>query len=241
MEEKEIKIRVSKETFEALLEIAQNKLSFIGITNQRDIYFDTDQMIINNLNRGLRVRFDNENPKAIEFKSLFYNLYSRKDNPWYIEEITLPIPLEIDKFQILIDIFHRLGLQTPKLNQQIYRYTQIDEEFASIGLTPKITVTKHRQTFRNESVEFVYDFIEELGYFVEIETKDGSEPMELLEQAIGDKPFQFIRNGYNDMVAFDIPNCLSNDIKQQLFKINPKWNVLGSEIDLVNGLLQKNH
>jgi hypothetical protein len=114
----------------------------------------------------------------------------------------------------------------------------LKEALRLIDITPKITITKHRQIFKSDVAEFVYDFVEELGYFVEIETKDGSDPMNLVKDVIGEKPFQFIRNGYNDMVALDIPYCLSNDIKQQLFKINPKWNVLENEVDLVNNLLQ---
>ena len=239
MEEKEIKIRLSKETFDELNNIAKSKLTLAQESNQKDVYFDNDQMYINNLNRGLRVRFDDDKPKTIEFKSLFYNINSRKDNPWFIEEISFPIALSQKDIDQFLSIFTRLKLEKPNLASKEYSYPMLKEELASIGIVPKITVTKHRQIFKSEVAEFVFDFIEELGYFVEIETNDASDPLDLVKGLIGEKPFQFIRNGYNDMAALDIPYCLSNDIKQQLFKINPKWNVLESEVSLVNDLLQK--
>jgi len=237
MEEKEIKIQVSKKIFDRVKKLIVGKKLKEKVKKQTDIYFDNELMSITNLNRGLRIRFNGNVVSQLEFKSLFFNKHTRKDNPWYIEEISLDMPLNKKSYKKLDSILQRLAVSLPRLEMETLDYKGLKIALANVGLYPKITVTKDRQEFVGKNAIYVFDYIKELGYFIEIETNDGTDPLKIINKVIGNKDYSFIRNGYNDMVAKNIDNYLSNEVKQLLFKINHQWNILPTEEKLVDKLL----
>lgn len=239
MEEKEVKVQLTKAMFTRLLKEMSND-SEPNKFQQKDEYFDTELMMINNLNRGLRLRSFNEKPFAIEFKSLFFNKYKKGTNPWFIEEISLELPLDTKSILALNKILRRLGLQEIR-SKNSYSTKELMEELSRIGLSPKISVTKDRTVFEIQDIEYVFDYIEELGYFLEIESKGEIDPLDELKRIIDDKEYPIIRNGYNDMVARNINNCIPNTTKQLLFKVNPSWNILLTEADMVDNFLSKDN
>lgn len=235
MEEKEIKVQLSKAKFEDLLAKFQ-KSSRTEKEEQKDVYYDNELLKINNLNRGLRIRHKNKKAVSLEFKSLFYNRFTRKDNPWFIEEVAMHIPMKKSSVSKLNRVLRRLGFEEVRIKEGS-GLEEIVSSFEGIGLVDRITVTKIRTSFEDEDVSYVFDSIKELGYFLEIESKGKVDPLSKIELLLQEDEYTFIRNGYNDMVAKNIENYLSNEEKQLLFKINPDWNILASELKLVKDLL----
>jgi len=98
-----------------------------------------------------------------------------------------------------------------------------------------VKVVKKRRQYKYQEATLVFDEVKGLGYFLEIES---DEPFAVVKK-LGIKNFQLTRIGYNDMIAKNRPNFISNDKRQALFRRNPRWNVLPSEEKLVKKLLTK--
>ncbi|MFA6076470.1 MAG: CYTH domain-containing protein [Candidatus Paceibacterota bacterium] len=238
IEEKEIKIKVDKNIFDEAKKYIKEHTKLTKTKFQIDEYFDTELFMFTNLNRGIRVRYNDKIPESVEFKSLFWNKYGNPNNPWYIEEIGLKIPLDTESkitFRAILKRFN-LSLNIPEdidVDYQLFK-----DLLNKIGLSPRIIVTKEREEYENDESTFVFDYIKELGYFIEIETK-GIDPMDILKTIPVISDYSVVRNGYNDMVGENIPNLISNDIRQQLFRLNHSWNILETEVDIVNQLLKE--
>lgn len=238
IEEKEIKIKVDQNIFDEAKKYIKKNTKLTKTKFQIDEYFDTELFMFTNLNRGIRVRHNDKIPESVEFKSLFWNKYGNPDNPWYIEEIGLKIPLDITSKKTLSAIFKRFNLVLNMPEDSNVDYQLFKDLLNKIGLSPRIVVTKEREEYENDKSTFVFDYIKELGYFIEIETK-GIDPMDILKTIPVISDYSVVRNGYNDMVGENIPNLISNDIRQQLFRLNHSWNVLETEVDIVNQLLKE--
>lgn len=237
-EEKEIKVKLNKAVFTKIESEVKKSSKFLGEKKQKDEYFDNTQFLITNLNRGLRARWNNNKPVILEFKSLFYNQYSpSKINPWYIEEIAMPFPLQGNNLKSLDKILARLrfpklkSLQSGKLDYDLLR-TFLKE----YNLEPQIIVTKIRREYLYQNSTITFDEVEGVGYFLEIESETG--PENLFYQ-FGIKDLKIVRIGYNDILAKGRKNLISNAEKQKRFVNNPYWNILEPEKDLVEKLLRK--
>lgn len=234
-EEKEIKVQISKKQYDKLLSNQLYQLKLIEKINQKDIYYDKEDMYITNLNRGLRVRFKGDSPHCLEFKSLFCNPYAQNNNPWFIEEITLPFPLKLNSLNDFFSILVRLNLLSPitstYYSSSLSHFPQVEQVLLNSQLKPMITVRKNRVGYQDDQAEYFLDYIENLGYFLEIESQQDN-PLDILEK-LSLKEYQLIRNGYNDMLAVTVPAYLPNETKQEKFREDPMWNVLPSEKDLI--------
>ena len=98
-----------------------------------------------------------------------------------------------------------------------------------------IIVNKNRVGYQQGQVQYIFDYIEGLGYFLEIES-ESEDPLEILGK-LQLEDYQLIRNGYNDMLAVNIPSYLPNEEKQKRFRENPSWNILPGEKDIVEEML----
>ena len=238
-EEKEIKIKISKAQYNKLLSSRPRSSKLINPLNQKDVYYDREDLYITNLNRGLRVRFHEHSLVCLEFKSLFYNPYADKGNPWFIEEITFPFPLESNNLNKLFSILVRLDLLSPVkatyCSPKLSHLFEVEQILSCADLKPMIVVNKKRVGYQDGKVQYVFDYIKGLGYFLEIESQQ-EDPLRILEKLNLDN-CQIIRNGYNDMLAVDIPSYVSNDEKQRRFKKNPNWNILPSEKEMIEEIL----
>lgn len=237
IEEKEIKLKVNKDIFDKAKKYIKAHAKLTKTKFQVDEYFDTELFLFTNLNRGIRVRHNNKIPELVEFKSLFWNKYGSLNNPWYIEEIGLKIPLDTTSKKTLNAILKRFNLALNISKNDNIDYQLFKDLLNKIGLSPRIIVTKKREEYENDESTFIFDYIKECGYFIEIETKS-IDPMNILKTISVISNYNVVRSGYNDMVGENIPNLISNNIRQQLFRLNHSWNVLGTEVDIVDQLLK---
>lgn len=238
IEEKEIKIKVDKYIFDKVKKYISEYAKPTKMKFQIDEYFDSELFMFTNLNRGLRVRYSGKIPQSVEFKSLFWNKYGNPNNPWYIEEVGLRLPLNTESKIILCTILKRFNLSLNIPEDIAIDYQLFKDLLNEAGLSSKIVVTKEREEYENDESAFVFDYIKELGYFIEIETK-GVDPLNILKLIPVISNYTVIRNGYNDMIGENIPNLIPNEIKQRLFRLNPYWNVLETEVGIVHELLKE--
>lgn len=251
-EEKEVKVQLSPEQYNNLLAYLPSVAKVLKKIRQKDIYYDNKDLYITNLNRGLRIRFDEGVPFSLEFKSLFYNPYAEKNNPWFIEEIVFPFPVVTKDLKNLFTILTRLKLPlstsarcfllngpTSKRSRGPFSSCVIEEILLEHNLKPMIIVDKKRMIYQdNRNTQYVLDFIEGLGYFLEIESEIDN-PLGVLESLPIDEELQVIRSGYNDMLADKLVDYVPNEVKQRMFKEDQKWNVLDGEEELVEKLLSR--
>jgi adenylate cyclase class IV len=244
-EEKEIKVRLSEDECKLLISELQ-LIQPIKHSKQKDIYYDRQDLYITNLNRGLRIRYDGDEPKYLEFKSLFFNI--KKDNPWFIEENTFNLPLLCEDYYKLLTILLRLHLLP--LNKDTYLWLirqkwdchnyidgikSLNKCLLKANLVPMITVKKERTEYEKNRVIYTFDYIEGLGHFLEIESQN-EDPVKILKR-LPIEDYQIVRNGYNDMIAVNIPSYLPNEEKQRRFRENPGWNILPNEKEVVEEML----
>ncbi|MDO8498266.1 MAG: CYTH domain-containing protein [bacterium] len=238
-EEREIKVQISKEQYDKLLGKSPLYSKQIKQVNQKDIYYDREDLYLTNLNRGLRVRFKGNTPELLEFKSLFYNPYTQNNNPWFIEEIAFPFPLEVNNLEKLFSLLVRLNLLSP-IEVTYYsfepsHFPRIEQILLNLNLKPMIVVSKKRVGYEDGKVRYLFDYIEGLGYFLEIES-EGEDPLKILNR-LQIEDYRIVRNGYNDMLATKIVGYVPNEEKQKKFKENPSWNILPTEKELVAEML----
>ncbi len=236
IEEKEIKVQVEENLFKYKIKELESKKLNSKIITQTDFYFDTTEMKLSNLNRGLRVRFNEDITNSFQFKSLFKRA-DNLDNPWFIEEINFSLPMkptDIDQFNQLLK---RLGFSELTQNN-INNFEDLEKELNNHDLKVMVKVRKHRTEFEDSSNTYVFDYIEGLGYFIEIETTDGN-PIQIMSDFINQESINIVRSGYNDMLSVDIPNYVTNEEKQSKFVKSYNWNVLPTETDLVKNYFLK--
>lgn len=237
-EEREIKLSVSERTFHTVLETLRPEAKDVIATQVTDTYYDDPAFSLTNLNRGLRLRTGSHIPTVLEFKSLFYIPSMRAKNPWLIEEQTFRLPIQTLEIAGLEGIFNRFKkslIKKPGLTQ--YDKDDIDSLIKQSGLDARIVVAKDRTEVVNNQRTFSFDHIQGLGYFVEIETHDKSNPIDLIGTLSGLADYQIVREGYNDMVAQKYPEVVPAKQRQQRFVSTPSWNILPGEEDVIKALL----
>lgn len=138
--ETEIKIKISKDEFNALDLFLKNNAQFLTESKQIDKYYqptyrkflkDTDE----NVNEWLRIGIRG-NKKILNYKNWYDNMYC-------------------DEYEVEIDDENNL-----------------DRIFKILGLEEIVLVDKKRKTyFYLNKYEIALDYVDKLGYFIEIEVK----------------------------------------------------------------------
>ncbi len=237
-EEREVKIRVSPKYSSKIANYLAYQTQLVGEYDQKDIYFDTPEAIITNLNRGLRARFEGPQPTMFEFKSLFFNQYANRENPWYIEEIVMPLPFTSETIKILNAIFRRLQLPVPPIaDANTLVYFELAEVLHSRAINPAIIVDKHRVQYENPFGTFTLDSLAPQGQFFEVEVNPQYNALSVLKYEVGIPVYEIVREGYNDMIARDLPGFLTSEEKQARFRKDPRWNIQQAERLFVENLL----
>lgn len=230
-QEKEIKLKIPDHQIQYILEKVSTNPESGNEIAQKDVYYDTQDLLITNLNRGLRLRSKNNRLDCMEFKSVFYNP-NNKNHPWYIEEIKIKLPITQKEIKILNDIIRRFELPLVSMNDQnlLDNEEEITKLLTQAALYPTITVNKKRRQFSDHQREVKYfiDYIENKGYFLEIESEKLPFNV-ILEELFEKEEYKVMQNGYNDMIAEGLPGYIPNDVKQLRFKTNFDWNVLRNE------------
>lgn len=237
LEENEIKIQLTDVEVSSALDRLQLMPADRRKLQQKDTYFDTLNLYLTNLNRGLRSRFEDGECKELEFKSLFY-VPEVTENPWFIEEVKMAVPLSPASQQKLNLIFRRLSLPTLVISNDSIDFDMLEEFLLSSGLAPLIVVNKHRQSFDTEEATYTLDEISGLGTFLEIEAKNDNNAISLLKSRFGKTEASVIREGYNDMIGKSLEGFIPNDVRQRRFITKPSWNVLPSERNYLDQITQ---
>jgi adenylate cyclase class IV len=193
--------------------------------NQLDEYFDTPELRLTNLKRGLRLR----NKSILEFKSLFFDGLR-----YLVEEIEIKNETELE-----ILLIKRLGL--PKLSlAEINKIKSLDIQFPVLshyGLAPQQIVDKHRLNLNLESLILSLDKVKGLPVHIEIEG-DNDKLKDALEEFIRKltilEPSGTI--GYVNLLYDNDPRILKSVEFQKRFLEQFDWNVLSTEKDLVKSL-----
>lgn len=229
MQEKEIKVQIKEDIFKKLARELEDLYPKKEI-DQKDEYYDTSELFLTNLCRGIRVRYDSGIPVSLEYKALFFR---PKLHKFFVEEVPFELPLSEREILRMNEILKRLGLDPIPLSDIGFQ-----NALSAIELIPMITVTKHRLEFASDKATYTLDHIEEAGYFLEIEVKDvATEPEDLLLKLLDESMYTPVQIGYNETVASRYDVWIPNSITQRLFRLNPYWNVLDSEREYVERLL----
>lgn len=149
----EIEIKVKIKNPEPTEQILQSKTKFIKAKNQKDEYFVPKHKDFFSFKPATEfLRVRHEQDKD----SLDYHLCH------FAEDGSL---LKSDEYEV--------GIDNPEMMSIILK---------KLDMIKKITVTKHRKCFKYQDFEIVLDYIEELGYFLEVEIINFSDS-ESLESA----------------------------------------------------------
>ncbi len=207
---------VDTKLFMALL-----KAKFGGTVNEQyqlDEYFDTQDLYITNLRRGLRLR----NKKILEFKSLFNN-----GKRYIIEEI------QLDNDQLLEELLTtRLKLQKIKTGPNISLMN-------SFNLSPQQIIEKQRINLELEDMVLSLDKVKGLPVYIELEGTNEALRTELEKfLAVQTKIIPENHIGYVNLLYGKDPRFLTEKEFKKRFKNTPNWNVLDTETDLVKGLFK---
>lgn len=234
-EENELKICLSEVDFAKL----QERVAGQGLPSREsqliDLYYDDEIFFLTNLNRGLRVRLNGSTPGLLEFKSLFYIPDLRPKNPWLIEEVKADVSARESDIRIVTDLLRRLGRPIPvNLND-----VGVEQLLEAVGLSPRIIVNKSRTEYQDSSSLWVFDRVDGLGSFVEVESESDSSPKEILDSFLGDSDYHVIREGYNDMIVRNDPAVIPVSVRQARFMENPRWNLLTGEDRVIQQILQR--
>lgn len=237
MEDKEIKVSLNKKTYDKLEQYAQSIGKLVCTSHEKEEYFDTKEMRVTNLNRGFLIRFIDEKPIETEFRSLFYNNSSSMQK-WFTEKITTSLPITSEGAIMLNTMFHRLML--PPLREQFepMNYFDFKDALKENGLIPRLHITRSTTEYRNDTLSFSFDNIEELGCFVQIKVLKEGNINEVVKNIPMLKGEKIVSSSYNDIMTKNIKSCLTNEQKKFLFTINPSWNMLLHEVEVVHKLFQ---
>ncbi len=64
-QEREVKVKLQEDEISDLINSITSRAQYKGSIQQRDEYYDTDNLYITNLNRGLRIRFQEGSPYTL--------------------------------------------------------------------------------------------------------------------------------------------------------------------------------
>jgi len=233
-EERELKISLSEEVFESL----QERISQLGLSSTTahltDVYYDDSNFLLTNLNRGMRVRSASASPTVLEFKSLFYIPDLRPENPWLVEEVQFEMPIQDDDVDAVSRILKRLGRPMASDLKNI----SAELLLKAAGFYPRITVDKDRVEYQHPEYLWVFDKVEGLGNFVEVEAGPEIDPQRVLDSFLNKSDYVIVREGYNDMIARNEPGVVPSSIRQGKFFQDSGWNLLPGEYQIIHALLQ---
>lgn len=177
-EEVEIKVKIIDP--EKVEEVLKNKTEFIKEKEQRDEYFvpiNKDYFNENPTKEYLRIRHDEQNRKYV----LAYHYCH------FGEDGRL---LKTDEYETEIS--------DPDIMRKILEM---------IGMKHKVTVKKYRRYYRYKDFEILLDKVEGLGWFMEVEATNSSEPPEKVKEKcykvleeLGVKWEEAPNTGYPDMM-----------------------------------------
>ena len=192
---------------------------------QLDEYFDTPELRLTNLKRGLRLR----NKSKLEFKSLFFNGLR-----YLVEEIEIKNDNDLDKL-----LTKRLGLSKLDL-AEINRIKIPRVPFPVLfhfGLSPQQVIDKHRLNLNIENLILSLDEVRGLPVYIEIEG-DNDKLKEALEKFILTQTIlePSGTTGYVNLLYDNDPRILKSVDFQKRFLEQSDWNVLISEKELVKNL-----
>jgi adenylate cyclase class IV len=240
IEEKEIKIEVlekfnTKELIKKLKLVLP--LKFISQKITKDIYFDTANKDLFNLNHALRLR-ESKKESSIAYKALFYTP-QRKQSQWFILEKEFNFLLKKEQF---IEIFSMITL--PNLNLNLFKNIsselskkEIQKIFLKMGFKKSIVLIKKRYSFKCEKSIISLDDIKNLGIFIEIESPTHEELESILKKISFN--FKQERYGYTNIYSERILNIKIPDYNKK-YTENPEWNYLPGQKEIVNNFLLKN-
>lgn len=218
MIEKETKYRAPNLTdIQILMRAIQSKFGgIITEENQLDEYFDTPDLFLTNLRRGVRLR----NKSKLEFKSLFFN-----GERYLVDEIEIKDDNELEKLLSL-----RFGLKEYDNNKTI-------SIFKRFGLSPEQIIDKFRMNLKLEKLILSIDKVKGLPVYIEIEG-DNDELLNSLETFI--QTLTTLEpagtRGYVNLLYENDPRMISKEDFAKRFDEKPDWNVLDTERELVKSL-----
>lgn len=204
------------------------------VQNQKDVYWDTDDFMMINLKRGLRIRYVNGKLSAIEFKSLFKN----EDGEYFIEEIDLRDNGKLNLTKLKNILVDRLGIFSQK--ESVAHCDSHYEILGSFGLKPIVCVQKRREIYANANRTRLVcvDKIEGLPLYLEIESLDGTSPVDIALKFEKVLELEKTQASYLDLVFQSDKNILSKSEFDRKFEEDKRWNVQPNEESIVDGLLK---
>jgi adenylate cyclase class IV len=210
-----------------------------GIDEQKDIYWDNDICSINNLKRGLRMRYVSGELKTVEFKCLF--VADNREN-FVVEEISLLINGRLDIEKLRSMLVNRMAIVSDAHIDAINPNDTPEFQLASLGLKPAIVLDKQRHLFIDaaNSIEVGIDNIKGIPLHIEIELtgKDDASYLAFIKsiQSLDSLELIQVYMGYTDLLSAQNPHLKSKEEYDALFAQNPSWNVLESEKEIVAGM-----
>jgi len=133
-----------------------NKLVFLGKTQQRDVYFDTESGDL--FKRGVFIR--TRNGKSLDFK---FNLEDMENKHEDCDEHSFSLPISEDDLEKMNKVCNRLGLESLNV-ASLERLIEIN------SLKEFIIIDKKREKFKDGEFVFCLDDIRGFGKFLEIES-----------------------------------------------------------------------
>lgn len=133
-----------------------NRLAFLGKTQQKDIYFDTETGDF--FKRGIFIR--SRNGKSLDFK---FNLEDSKNKHEECDEHSFSLPMSEDDLERLNKVCNRLGLE-PLNVASLESLMEINK------LKEFVIIDKTREKFKDDEFVFCLDDVKGFGKFLEIET-----------------------------------------------------------------------
>jgi adenylate cyclase class IV len=224
-EEKEIKLKIDEDiTSEQLMKILSKKLTLDHHVIQSDEYYDQENFLFTKRDRGLRVRFINGKPVDFTFKALFF-FPERVPTPWYVEEHAFKLPTS--EFKRVEEIFSRFNLKIQHSPKEPLTYEILHQNFLENKLSPKIVIKKDRSVFNYQDAQVILDQVEELGNFIEIETKKTT-PIKIAQELNLLQYGKQTIEGYTTLLSrkFGLAEMKQ---KEPLYRKNPKWNIFKNE------------
>ncbi len=235
-EEREIKLRLNNvHDINQVSSTIQKyfNINFGKVSEDIDVYFDSSEHLYFDMNHGLRIR-TNKQGQEIAYKALFY-LPNRVENPWFVLEKELPLPVSGTSLVELFDLAN-VAYSQGHIKEKM-SYQKVIEVMNDGGLEENIVVRKKRRSASNNNFNFFLDDVEGLGFFIEIEATNTYTPNEILI----DFPFNYdlIRYGYPRLYAENILKYEIDGNFSEKFINSPDWNYFEGQKELVLKLLDE--
>ena len=189
--EVELKFEVGDDT---LIKTFLASLTKQSQSDEEDIYYDSKDGFL--FQRGIFIRIRNNSRLDFNFNEEMINANVQKDH-MHCSEHTFPIPLEMKDLQSLNETLSFLSLD----NLKDISWPMLQ---AQNNWKPLAVIKKNRTVYTDGTFLYMYDEIEKIGTFLEVEahtTDSGKVP--LIEQAIQNAltylPLAYINTGYCEL------------------------------------------